>query len=122
MIISKTLSDSTIDNSGPPWWLNLPYSNWNNDVEEWMKINDFPKIWDYLVVTDSNGDEWINLDIHPDWIEPIKRGEDKWRSSKRRVWQDVSSLLVNPDTLKKNDSNTIFQILKEKVVVVNRLS
>lgn len=101
MLINKTFEDSTIDNFKTPWWLNLPYSNWTDDAEEWMKSKDFPEVWDYLVVTDNNGEEWINLDIHPDWVEPIKRGEDKWRTSKRRVWQDVSSLLVNPDTLKK---------------------
>ena len=101
MIISKTLKDSTIDSYKPPWWLNLPYSNWKVDSEVWMKKEDFPKVWDYLVVTDTNGDEWINLDIHPDWVEPRKRGEDKWQTTKRRIWLDASSMLVKPNMLKK---------------------
>ncbi len=101
MLIGKTLSDSTIDCSNPPWWFNLSYNNWGNDAAIWMKKKDFPKIEDYLFVTDCNGDEWINLDIHPDWVEPRERGEDKWQTTKRRVWFDVSSILVKPNTLKK---------------------
>ncbi|MEM9389559.1 MAG: ATP-binding protein [Bacteroidota bacterium] len=101
VVIAKTQKNSNVLECGEVWWLNTPYSIPGTDFENWMKQDDFPKVEDSLIVTDSKGVEWVNLDMHPDWVEPRKRGEENWGRTKKRVWLDVSSMLIKPGQLNK---------------------
>jgi hypothetical protein len=85
-----------------PWWVPTQYVNWIEDSEQWMKeSSDFPPIDKLLTITDKNGISWLNLDIHLDWHEPKKIGEDRWSSNGKRIWYDIGSWFVNPKELKK---------------------
>src|SRR5690606_19988138 len=63
--------------------------------------DDFPKVQDLITVIDSDGIEWLNLNMHPDWREPKKLGENKWDAPIKRLWFGVGSYLVKPMELKR---------------------
>lgn len=100
-VLKKTLEKSEVNEmKKQPWWV-PSFDKWNGSFGDWKKrTGDMPFIPDMLTVEDEKGVSWINLNIHPVWLEPKKLGEDTWEN-RRRVWIDVSSWLVEPKELKK---------------------
>lgn len=85
-----------------PWWVPNKYENWNEGVETWKRrFDDFPSIQELLAVRDSNGVEWLNLNMHPDWREPKKLGDDRWDANGKRIWYNIGSWLVEPKGLRE---------------------
>ena len=102
-IIKKSQSKSYIEKvDESPWWVPSSYDNWTEEAESWQKrFDDFPNVEDFISVIDSEGIEWLNLNMHPDWREPKKIGENQWDASSKRLWYGIGSYLVKPKELKK---------------------
>ena len=102
IIINTTQKESSIENvEDLPWWVPYKYQNWKEGAETWKRrIDDFPPIQELMTVTDSEGVEWLNLNMHPDWREPKKLGEDRWDANGKRIWYDIGSWLVEPKVLR----------------------
>lgn len=89
-------------NETRPWWVNVNYPNWEGSEAEWKKRgNDFPDILDMLTVTDPNGIEWLNLNMFPDWWEPVPLGEDGHFAQQKRIWINFGSWLVKRKKIPK---------------------
>ena len=103
IIIKTTQKEDIIEKAEDlPWWIPYNYQNWNEDVEKWARrFDDFPPVQELMTVADSNGIEWLNLNMHPDWREPKKLGEDRWNANGKRIWYDIGSWLVYPKELRK---------------------
>lgn len=103
IIIRTTQKENTIENAEDlPWWIPYEYHNWKEDAESWTRrFDDFPPMQQLMTVTDSNGVEWLNLNMHTDWREPKKLGEDRWNANGKRIWCDIGSWLVEPKELHK---------------------
>jgi hypothetical protein len=98
IIIKTTQKEDSIEKARDlPWWVPYKYQNWKEDAETWKRrFDDFPPVQELITVTDSNGIEWLNLNLHLDWREPKKLGEDRWDSNGKRIWYDIGSLIVAP--------------------------
>jgi len=103
IIIKKTQKENYLENAEKlPWWVPYKYQNWKEDTEPWKRrFDDFPTILELLTVTDSNSVEWLNLNMHADWTEPKKLGEDRRDDKDKRIWYDIGSWLVAPKELRK---------------------
>lgn len=103
IIIKKTQNESYIEKVEElPWWIPFKYDNWSEESEPWQKsFDDFPKVEDLITVVDSDGVEWLNLNMHPDWREPKKIGENHWDANIKRLWYGIGSYLVKPKELKR---------------------
>lgn len=103
ILIKSTSKEDHIEGiDNLPWWVPFKYQNWNDELEYWKRnSNDFPPILDLLTVTDSDGIEWVNLNMHPDWRELKKLGEDRYRSHRKRIWYDITTFLVESKDLKQ---------------------
>ena len=103
IVIKTTQKKNSIDKIVDlPWWVPKKYDNWYEGAEIWKRrFDDLPSILELLACKDSNGVEWINLDMHVDWREPKKLGEDRWDVKGKRIWYDIRSCLVVPKELSK---------------------
>lgn len=103
ILIKITQKENNIENVEKlPWWVPYKYQNWNEDVKQWKgRFDDFPPIQELITVTDSNGVEWLNLNMHSVWREPKKLGQDRWDAKGKRLWYDIGSCLVKPNELRK---------------------
>lgn len=103
IIIKKTKKENYIEKIEElPWWIPCKYDNWTEETESWQKrFDDFPRVQDLITVLDSNRTEWLNLNIHPDWRELKKLGENHWDANIKRLWYGIGSYLVKPKELKK---------------------
>ncbi len=103
IIIKATKKENHLENAKElPWWVPYKYQNWKEDAEPWkMRFDDFPPIEELITATDSNGVEWLNLNMQPNWREPKKLGENRWDDNGKRVWYVIGSWLVEPKELRK---------------------
>ncbi|MBK8562701.1 MAG: ATP-binding protein [Saprospiraceae bacterium] len=103
MVIKSTQKENYIEKEEDlPWWIPFKYQNWKEDLEPWKRrFDDFPPTRQLLTVTDSNGTEWLNLNMHPDWHEPKKLGHKRWDDNSKRLWYDIGSWLVDSKDVRK---------------------
>ncbi|MEQ9377988.1 MAG: ATP-binding protein [Imperialibacter sp.] len=103
IIVKTTQKENSIERlEHLPWWVPCKYENWKEDAEAWKRrFDDFPPIQELMTVKDSEGVEWLSLNMHPDWGEPNKLGEDRWGTNRKRIWYDIGSWLVEPRELRK---------------------
>jgi hypothetical protein len=103
VIIKKTQKETFLENVEElPWWAPYKYQNWKGDAESWKsRFDDFPPIKELLTVIDSNGVEWLNLNVYLYWREPKKLGEDHRSVNNKQIWCDIGSWLVKPNELRK---------------------
>ena len=103
IIIKITQKENSIENvEDPPWWVPYKCESWKEDSTTWKsRFEDFPPVQELMTVTDSDGIEWLNLNMHPDWMEPRKLGENRWDANGKRIWYDIGSWLVKPEELRE---------------------
>ncbi|PWJ57317.1 hypothetical protein CLV98_10723 [Dyadobacter jejuensis] len=103
IIVKTTQKENSIEKAEDlPWWVPYKYKNWSEGVETWKRrFDDLPSIKELITVIDPEGVEWLNLNMHPDWREPKKLGEDRWDANGKRIWFDIGSWLVEPKELSK---------------------
>jgi len=96
-----TIKSTQKDNSKSNWWNPFSYSKWNPKNEDWISItNDLPNPINLISVKDKNDDEWLILEMYPDWVESTPMGEERYRSPHKRLFYDLSSHLVKKGDLK----------------------
>ncbi len=76
-------------------WDKVEYSDWGGNHNDWLvsseKLPDPEKI---ISISDS---EWVILEKHLDWEEPVPIGEDKYRYPHKCIWYQIRSYLVSND-------------------------
>jgi len=74
------------------------YVDWDGTHENWL-ISDqnLPKPECIISVTDSNNDEWLVLENHLSWEEPVPIGQDKYDYPLKHLWYQIRSYLVKDD-------------------------
>ncbi|MBL0741079.1 hypothetical protein [Chryseolinea lacunae] len=88
------------------WWKIPEYSNFALSAEEWLgKANDLPSIPKIVDLVDDKGTSWVYLEIHPEWTENEKLGEDKWSHPRKRLWYQVRSIIINKGQLNSFHEN-----------------
>ena len=103
IIVKTTQKENSIEKlKDLPWWVPYMYKNWKEDTVTWKRsFDDFPPIQELISIIDSEGVEWLNLNIYLDWREPKKLGEDRWNANGKRIRYDIGSWLVEPMELRK---------------------
>lgn len=82
-----------------PKWFRAQYDSWNNSYVEWMKkTSDLPDPKKIIENKYEANDDWLLLEGHPEWDEPITDISEDYSPPHRRIWYQVRSYLVaNPD-------------------------
>lgn len=112
MVIRETKAVAVSEVKKRKWWLPSAYNAWKSDLEQWMlDKNDLPKPQAFLMVTDEKGEEWVNLQVYPEWSQPRKRGERIYARLYERIWYHIGSLFVSDSDLEKLQQ----AYLKEKI-------
>ena len=103
ILIKETKKENYIENKeNLPWWAPVRYQNWQQEAKTWLNhFDDIPAIEDLISVKDSEGIEWLNLDMMLDWREPKNLGEDIWDRNGKRLWCELGSWLVESKEIKK---------------------
>ncbi|PEQ84666.1 hypothetical protein CN481_22120 [Bacillus sp. AFS006103] len=77
---------------------NLEYSDWNDTNENWLiKTGNLPDPKSLISVTDSKGNEWVVLEDHLSWEEPVPIGKDKNNYPRKRLWYQIRSYLIKEE-------------------------
>ena len=78
--------------------------------ENWL-ISDrnLPKPEEMISVTDSNNDEWLVLENHLSWEEPVPIGKDKYDYPRKHLWYQIRSYFV-----KEDETESLIDWLKDK--------
>src|SRR5665648_51768 len=81
---------------------NLDYADWAESNEDWLiKSENLPDPQSLITVTDINKDEWLVLENHPFWEEPVPIGRDKNESPHKRLWYQIRSYLVKEEEMEE---------------------
>jgi hypothetical protein len=110
-VIKQTGKQKRQDFTSSQWWQIPNYQNFKGTENQWiLNDKDLPSIPKMLELKDTNGKDWLYLEIHPEWMEAPKLGEDKWSYSRKRLWLQVRSLLIHKNDLSrvKKAHNDIF--------------
>lgn len=84
-----------------PWWIPTIYDKWGKDAKQWKEcFEDLPSIEELIKVTDSNGVEWLNLNVNPYWEEPKKLGEND-NVNGRKIRYEIGSWIIKSQELNK---------------------
>lgn len=106
----RLTSKKTNKNLITPWWDNLKYNDWNVEHVEWLKSHlNLPCTKQAVEVIDSEGIEWLILDIHRNWEEPTPIGIDRYDHPHKELWMMTKSCLV-----KESDFQSLVDWLKDK--------
>jgi len=77
------------------WWESEKTLDWAVSNKDWVNDSkDLPDFSEQIVVKDKNGEEWLILEAHPDWVEPKKIGEEDWDYPRKQLWTQIRSYLV----------------------------
>lgn len=97
-----TIKGNPKDKSKIYWWDPVAYSNWNVPNKDWIfTTEDLPNLTSLINVIDEHGNEWLVLEMYPDWDEPTPLGEEKYKSPHKRLFCDLSSHIVFREDYKK---------------------
>ncbi len=91
--------------------------NWNQDCNQWVdSSDDLPDVSNLISVTDHKGEEWLVIEGHPEWTEPLLIGEDRNEKPQKRLWYQIRSLLVSEKHFKKVKDWASKQNIKDRWV------
>lgn len=70
------------------------FSDWEGSNESWLaKAINLPSAKS-LIAVDIEGDEWLVLENHISWNEPLPIGEDRYHVPHKHLWYQVRSYLI----------------------------
>ncbi len=109
--------DPTITIKGNPenknekfWWNSVNYNNWNLPHKEWIfNTDDLPNPLEMISIFDKNGIEWLVLEMHKSWTEPVDIGEEIYENPHKDLWYQIRSYIT-----KKKEHTKILNWLKGK--------
>ena len=79
----------------------LDYDKWSEPNEEWLVSNKhLPKPESLMSVTDNSGDEWLVLESHLEWQEPIPIGQNEYEYPRKNLWYQITGYLVKTSETK----------------------
>lgn len=74
------------------------YVDWNDTHKNWLVSNEnLPKPEYIIPFNDSNNDEWLVLENHLSWEEPVPIGQDKYNYPRKHLWYQIRSYLVKDE-------------------------
>lgn len=86
------------------------YSDWTDTDKNWLCSEaNLPNPKSLIAITDSQNIEWLVLENHYSWEEPVAIGEERFECSRKNLWYQLGSCLV-----KNSDANQLFGWLKNK--------
>ncbi|MBB6240525.1 hypothetical protein HDC90_005203 [Pedobacter sp. AK013] len=95
ILVKETKAERYADQHSSHWWFNQSYAPWDKPDREWIvDRKDVPAPQDIVVVQDNQGDSWLWLEVHPEWGEEERLGEDRWNSKRKRLWYQIRSYFI----------------------------
>jgi len=92
------------------WWTMENYAYWNRLPLDWASsIADLPDAIKCIQKTDTNGTEWLHLNMNYTWKQPKQVGEDSYRTDRREIWYMFQAYLI-----KKKDKVKAVTFLKDQ--------
>lgn len=74
------------------------YVDWVDTNENWViKADNLPDPQSLITVTDNKKNEWLVLEAHPSWEEPVPIGRDKYETPYKRLWYQIRSYLIKEE-------------------------
>jgi hypothetical protein len=103
MVIRKTMAtDNDSWETDNPWWIDISSMDFNITNREWMhKEIDIPKIGGLVTVRDSNGYDWVSLELMLNMGEEKKVGEDPYDAPHKRIYLQLRSYLLAEEDFEK---------------------
>jgi len=86
------------------WWAPLLFKSWEAPVkdESWLREHeDLPNVERIISVTDSTNEDWLTLNGHYRWSQPIPAGEDRNSIARRSLSYSLNCYLVRQRDAKK---------------------
>lgn len=122
-IIIKEIKEKYYKNEAAHWWFNQPYANWDKSHKEWVRDKkDLPAPASIIEAKDENGSSWLWLEIHPDWDEPEKLGEDKWSEKRKCLWYQIRSYIIKKEDKDKFEKDFKRDFYRGELPEARRLS
>ena len=88
-LIKKTYYERGANN----WWSNLRYNNWDKLNKDWIiQKDDLPCPAQLINVEAPKEEEWLALEIHPEWQQPKPLGEERYDVQHKLLWYQLSKL------------------------------
>ncbi|WP_166925154.1 AVAST type 2 anti-phage system protein Avs2 [Flavobacterium poyangense] len=94
-ILIKATATYQEDEKKEYWWTSKDEFNWDCSFEDWIKKTDnLPVIENLISLNDTDGNEWLVLEGHPEWAEEKKIGQEKWDNQHKRMWCQIRSYIL----------------------------
>ncbi|KQX00869.1 AVAST type 2 anti-phage system protein Avs2 [Flavobacterium sp. Root420] len=94
-ILIKATTTYQEDEKKEYWWTYKDTFNWDCSFEDWVKKTDnLPVIENLISLNDTDGNEWLVLEGHPEWAEEKKIGEEKWDKQHKRMWCQIRAYIL----------------------------
>ncbi len=84
------------------WWFPVKYDNWQplQQYKDWIsQRDDLPCPAELIDVVDSNATNWLVLEGHYDFGQPLPPESDRYDSSSRGIWYQLRSYIVRQEDL-----------------------
>jgi len=76
----------------------VSYDDWKGTHENWLvSKQNLPKPECIISITGSDNEEWLVLENHRSWEEPVSIGQDKYHYPRKHLWYQIRSYLVRDD-------------------------
>jgi hypothetical protein len=94
LLIRKMKRSNFSDRAEGPWFKKFTHQ-WEQDNYDWIRDNSGqPPPGEVILFTDSEGTDWLWLDVHPVWTQPGAPGQDKYEGPYKEVWYIIRSYFM----------------------------
>ena len=77
------------------WWNPIQYDAWKGDSPDWLSCaDDLPDFKKFIEFIDPQGNEWLALEMHPYWKQPVPLGCEQSDHPHKRLWCQIRSYFV----------------------------
>ena len=88
------------------WWSPVAYDAWAatiGDVDWLQSRQDVPAVEPQIAVTHPDGSEWLVLENHISWEQPVPPEEDRTEVARRSIWYMLKAYIV-----KRNEAAQLY--------------
>ena len=94
----------------------INYADWDDTHENWLSSSkNLPDPELIISLNDSNNGEWLVLERHLSWEEPVPVGQDKFNYLRKYLWYQLRSYLI-----KETEAECLIDWLKDKNLMGRR--